>query len=401
LTVAPRVGVIVVCTLHPPEVTSMRSLTFAALVAGLFLMAAGTLAQPPAKPKTDPARTKPDPKAKTKDKDKGEAKDTGERFSLEIKTADIRLGNAVLGPKLAPEDLKGRVVFVDYWGIHCAPCLAAMPHVSALHNELADFGLVVIGAHVQDGETEKVRAVALGRGATFPIQVNSRVKGGEDNRSLPHSFLFDHTGQCVFRGLPTEADGLIRKAVGAALVAAAKQEKWSPALAGIVKDLQAGKPPATILPRVAALRNSSGEAGDDAKALLAAMTAVGKKKLDEANEKKGSEPLEAYLLIEKVPTAFKGSPVATEASELLTKLKAEKAVRAELAARSALEAVKKLDQQLGLGAEDPRKPEWQKAHKEPLAQLKKKVQAMQKLWPEAKSTQQAVAIADRYAIELK
>lgn len=184
-------------------------------------------------------------------------------------------------------------------------------------------------------------------------------------------------------------------------MAAAKREKWSPALAGVVKDLQAGKPPATLLPRVSALRNASGETGEHARALLAAMTAVGKKKLDEANEKKGSEPLEAFLLVEKVPAAFKGSPVATEASELLTKLRAEKAVRAEVSARSALEAVKKLDQQLGHGAEDPRKPEWQKAHKEPLTQLKRKVQAMQKSWPEARSTQEALVIADRYAIELK
>ena len=78
-----------------------------------------------------------------------------------------------------------------------------------------------------------------------------------------------------------------------------------------------------------------------------------------------------------------------------------KAVKAEVAARPALEAVKKLDQQLGLGADDPRKPEWQKSHKEPLSQLKHKVQAMKRSWPDAKSTQDAVAIADRYGVELK
>ena len=375
----------------------MRLASLAALAAALALLAAAPGAgQPPAKAKPD-APAKADPKAKPDPK----AKAQPEKFNLKIKVSDIRLGNPVLGPKMGPEDLKGHAVFVDYWGIECAPCLAAMPHVSELYAELGDFGLVVIGAHVQGGDMDKVRAVAVGHGARFPVQVNAFVKGSEDNRSLPHCFLFDHTGDCVFRGMPGDVDPLLRKAVGAALVAGAGREKWSPSLDGIVKDLKAGKPPAAILPRVAALRNSTGEAGEDAKALLASMTAAGRKKLDEANDKKASEPLEAFLLIEKVPAAYKGSPLATEVNELLSKLKADKAVRAELAARPALEVVKKLDVQLGLGADDPKKPEWQKAHKEPLTQLKNKVQAMKKAWPDARSTQDAVAIADRYGVELK
>ena len=200
--------------------------------------------------------------------------------------------------------------------------------------------------------------------------------------------------------MPGDVDPLLRKAVGAAWWRG-RTGKWSPSLDGIVKDLKAGKPPAAILPRVAALRNSTGEAGEDAKALLASMTAAGRKKLDEANDKKASEPLEAFLLIEKVPAAYKGSPLATEVNELLSKLKADKAVRAELAARPALEVVKNSTYSLGLGADDPKKPEWQKAHKEPLTQLKNKVQAMKKAWPDARSTQDAVAIADRYGVELK
>jgi thiol-disulfide isomerase/thioredoxin len=371
----------------------MRPAAFVALAAALVLFAAPGAGQPPAKDKAAKAdpKAKPDPKAKA----------GPDRFNLKIRVSDIRLGNPVLGPKMGQEDLKGHAVFVDYWGIECAPCLAAMPHVSELYAELGDYGLVVIGAHVQGGEMDKVRAVAVGHGAKFPIQVNAHVAGSEDNRSIPHCFLFDHEGNCIFRGMPGEVDPLLRKAVGAALVAGAGREKWSPSLEGIVKDLKAGKPPATILPRVSALRNSTGDAGEDAKALLASMTAVGKKKLDEANEKKAGEPLEAFLLIEKVPAAYKGSPLATEANELLAKLKAEKAVKAELAARPALEAVKKLDMQLGLGADDPHKPEWQKAHKEPLKELKTKVQSMKKAWPDAKSTQDAVVIAERYGVELK
>jgi thiol-disulfide isomerase/thioredoxin len=371
----------------------MRAASFLALLTAVILVA-GSLAQPPAK--GDPKKA--DPKAKADSKAKAEP---DPKYNLKLKTSDIILGASILGPKVTADDLKGKAVLVDYWGINCPPCLAAMPRTAELYAELADFGLVIIGAHRQGGQAEVVRAVALNHKANFPIMNDCTVRGSEDNNGLPHCLLFDHAGACVFRGRPTEVDGLIRKAVGAALVAGAGREKWSPGLESIVKDLNAGKPPASVLPRVAGMRNSAGQVGEDAKALLASMTAGGQKKLDQAKEKKEGEPLEAFLLIEKVPTAFKGTPLATEASELVNKLKADKAVKAELSARPALEGVKKLDQQLGLGADDPRKAEWQKAHKEPLKQLKTKVEQMKKAWPDAKSTQEAVAIAERYGVELK
>jgi thiol-disulfide isomerase/thioredoxin len=374
----------------------MRSASFTARVAALFLIGSVTFAQPAAKNNQDP-KAKTDPKEKTNPKPKAEP----EKFYMKMTVSDVRLGTTIFGLKSERDDLKGHVVFVDYWGIHCAPCLAAMPHVSDLQNELADFGLVVIGAHVQDGEKDTVRAVALKHSATFPIWLNTRVSGGDDNNGLPHSFLFDHTGKCIYRGMPTDVDATLRQAVGAALVAGAEREKWSPALQPIVKDLKAGKPPATMLPRVAGLRSASGDVGDDAKALLASMTAVGRKKLEEATAKKESEPLEAFLMVEKVPIAFKGTPLATETNELIGKLKVDKTVKSELAARPALDAVKKIDQQLGLGIDDPRKPDWQKAHKDPLTQLKNKVQTMKRAWPDSKSTQEALAIAERYGVELK
>ena len=338
------------------------------------------------------------PKKDARPKAKGEPES---RYNLDLKTSDIRLGQTIHGPKLAPADLKGKAVLVDYWGVNCGPCLATMPKTAELYSELDDFGLVVIGAHKQSGEADVVRAVALKHGANFPIHTGCTVRGSEDSKGLPHCLLFDHTGKCVFRGLPTQVDPVARKAVGAALVAAAGREKWVPALEPVVKDLNGGKPPAAVLPRVVGLRTSAGQVGEDARALLAAMTAGGQRKLDQAKEKKDAEPLAAFLLIEKVPAAYKGTPLATEANELLARLKGEKAVKAELLARPALEAVKKLDQQLGLGRADPSKPEWQKANKEPLRQLKTKVEQMKKAWPEAKSTQEAVAIAGRYGVELK
>jgi hypothetical protein len=370
----------------------MRTVCFLSLIAPLVLLASGTVAQPA---KTDP-KTKTDPKGKTDKTPKGD-----EKFNLKITIKDVRLGTALTGPNLKADDLKAHAVLVDEWGIHCPPCLAAMPHTADLYAELADFGLIIIGSHRQDGTAETVKSVAIAHRANFPIYVNTSVRGTEDNNGLPHCLLFDHSGQCVFRGLPTQVEALVRKEVGAALVAAAGREKWSPKFEPIVKDLRAGKPPGTLLAKIASQWTSAGDVGEDATALLAAMTAVGTKKLEEAKAKKESDPVEAYFLIEKVPTTFKDTPLASEASQLLGKLKADKAVKAELAARPALEAVRRVETQLAVGNDDPKKADWQKAHKEPLTDLKKKIQSMKTKWPDTRATQDALAIAERFGVEIK
>ena len=77
------------------------------------------------------------------------------------------------------------------------------------------------------------------------------------------------------------------------------------------------------------------------------MTAVGQKKFDQAKETAEKEPVEAFLLVEKVPATFKGTPLAKDAAALITKLKKEKAVTAEMAARPSLEAVQKFESALG------------------------------------------------------
>lgn len=369
----------------------MRSACCVALFAGIFLLAASVDGQQPAKDKA-----KPDPKAKTDPKAKAEP-----AFNMKLTTKDIVLGTNIVGTKIEPGDFKGRVVLVDGWGIHCPPCLAAMPHTAELNTELSDFGLLIVGAHQQDGQADQIRAVALNHKANFAISHQTFVRGADDNKFLPHCIVFDHTGNCIFRGHPNEMEPVIRKAVGTGLVSAVGKEKLAPSLDGIVKDLKAGKPPATILPRVAALRNSAGDSGSDATTLLNAMTAGGRKKLEQAAEKKDTDPVAAFVLIEKLPTAYKGAPIAQEATELINKLKADKSVKSELAARQYMENVKKLDQQLGLGAEDPRKPEFQKSHAPVLKQLKEKVSQMKKSWPDAPTTKEALELADRYGVEIK
>ena len=50
------------------------------------------------------------------------------------------------GEALSDEDLKGKVVLLDFWAVWCGPCIATFPHLIEWNEKYADKGLVIIGA---------------------------------------------------------------------------------------------------------------------------------------------------------------------------------------------------------------------------------------------------------------
>ena len=49
------------------------------------------------------------------------------------------------GKELKLAGLKNKVVVLDFWGVWCGPCRAAMPHLKELYAKHKDDGLIVLG----------------------------------------------------------------------------------------------------------------------------------------------------------------------------------------------------------------------------------------------------------------
>ncbi|MFM9060019.1 MAG: peroxiredoxin family protein [Planctomycetaceae bacterium] len=248
--------------------------------------------------------------------------------NMQITTADIELGPHVSGPEIAAADLAGRVVVLEFWGIHCPPCIASMPHLESAHKQLGPQGLLVIGAHAQGGKVADVRKTVAELDVTFPIVANATVSNGMDFRGIPHCMVFDHTGACVYRGSPTEADEIVAKAVQAApgavlggrslvkLAAVGQMLKNEAQWGAVIRKLQ---------PLVASKdEEMSAEAGF----VLERLEARGREMLEQARGLAASDPFAAAALAQRCGTAFKGGDLGKDATALIAEWKKDRAFQA-------------------------------------------------------------------------
>jgi cytochrome c biogenesis protein CcdA/thiol-disulfide isomerase/thioredoxin len=76
-------------------------------------------------------------------------------------------------PPLRAEDLRGKVVVVNFWTYSCINCLRNLPHVRAWAAKYKEQGLVVIGVHTPEFAFEKdpanVRRAIATLGISYPV----------------------------------------------------------------------------------------------------------------------------------------------------------------------------------------------------------------------------------------
>jgi cytochrome c biogenesis protein CcdA/thiol-disulfide isomerase/thioredoxin len=106
----------------------------------------------------------------------------------------------VNSPALAPEELRGKVVLVDFWTYSCINCLRALPYVKAWYAKYKDHGLVVIGVHSPEFAFEKdpasVRRAVSELGVTYPVALDDdyAIWQGFNNQYWPAHYFIDAAG---------------------------------------------------------------------------------------------------------------------------------------------------------------------------------------------------------------
>ena len=104
------------------------------------------------------------------------------------------------GENQSLSDLKGKVVFLNFWATWCGPCRAEMPSMEALHISYREKGFEILA--VNSGENQaQVLAFMTGNQLSFPValDMDGKVSITYGVQAIPTSFLIDREGKIIAR----------------------------------------------------------------------------------------------------------------------------------------------------------------------------------------------------------
>jgi len=65
-------------------------------------------------------------------------------------------------------EYKGKIMFVEFWGTHCPPCLMSIPHYIELQEKYKD-QMAMLAVEVQNTPKEKLKAFAQAKGMNYDV----------------------------------------------------------------------------------------------------------------------------------------------------------------------------------------------------------------------------------------
>ena len=126
---------------------------------------------------------------------------------------------------LTLQQLRGKVVLIDFWTYSCINCLRTIPHLQALYATYRDKGFVIVGVHTPEFPFERVTSNVQGAvkrlGVTWPVVQDNRYKTWDNyaNQYWPAEYLIDRSGHVRHthfgEGEYGKTEALVRTLLGA------------------------------------------------------------------------------------------------------------------------------------------------------------------------------------------
>ncbi len=121
--------------------------------------------------------------------------DDQRRISPEFTLSDLK------GRKWSLQELRGKVVLVNFWATWCPPCRKEMPDMQALFERFGPRGLVILA--ISDEDLAKVEPFLAAQKYTYPILLDPGRKVNElfAVEGIPKSFLYGRDGKLVAQAI--------------------------------------------------------------------------------------------------------------------------------------------------------------------------------------------------------
>lgn len=222
-------------------------------------------------------------------------------------------GAPIYGPPLTNADLVGKVVYIEYWGIHCGPCRAAFPHLVECQSMYGPSGsFVLIGSHLQELSPEV---------AEYLRSVNCNFTNYQQYRcplappeagGIPQAYLLNCRGQLAASGHPSEVLQKVAPLVEEAVQRRRLMEGFNPAM---LIDLP---PEFQKLPVLFTAEKSwnapmkqlekKGRKSDEAKAVLESLNSAIDAEIESLVAERKKKPVETLYRLTRLSKNLKGLP---------------------------------------------------------------------------------------------
>ena len=106
------------------------------------------------------------------------------------------------GGTLSTDDLRGKVVLVNFWATWCTSCIKEMPKMAETYRKYAPRGYEVVAVAVQSDAPKQVSQFVQRRALPFKVAHDATGEAARtfgDVRATPVSVLLDREGRVVKR----------------------------------------------------------------------------------------------------------------------------------------------------------------------------------------------------------
>ncbi|HJW16681.1 MAG TPA: TlpA disulfide reductase family protein [Flavisolibacter sp.] len=104
------------------------------------------------------------------------------------------------GNIVSSTDLKGKVVFINFWATWCPPCRAEMPALNDLYNQFHKDDRLVFLFLNEDDDPAKASAYLQSNGFAMPLlSISGGVPSEIYSGSLPTTVVLNKEGQIVYK----------------------------------------------------------------------------------------------------------------------------------------------------------------------------------------------------------
>ncbi len=137
-----------------------------------------------------------------------------EKFNKKIEAPDFTLKD-LDGNPVRLRDLRGKVVFLNFWATWCPPCRLEMPAMEKLHKELGTQGLTILAINFGEG-SEAIKAFYREQHLTFTTLLDKKTEVFALYKawSLPTTYLINKKGELVGKVIGfREWDGVLARSL--------------------------------------------------------------------------------------------------------------------------------------------------------------------------------------------